>query len=606
MKRTPTRATKLAIEALEDRWLLSAGFLDPTFGGDGLVATNFKTPDSFDRAWDVAVYPGSSSADDGKVVAVGTTVTNILKNGTWDYDFALARYNPDGTLDATFGQGGKVATSLGTNTDVAYAVELVGSKILVAGATAGSGIAVARYNDNGSLDSTFGNNGKVLTKVGGGGAGYAMKVAASGKIIVAGVDGTGALAVARYTANGGLDPTFGKNGVATTTGLGIGFAGGLEVAITPASVGATDAGKIVVVGSGGLARFTTAGVLDVTFDNDGLLSIPPSSSMPSVAIQSDGRIVVSESVRGVHPDLEIQLLRVNLNGTLDTSFDGDGQVTVSRPGTQYTTSVAIQPDGKILVAGDEWPLFAGSQTTGNFFVARFTADGQPDPTYGNGGIGLSAENNLQWGGQPNVEMALQENGKVVACGWTYTVAPTGGYVSDFAVARFLSDDALHATAVAPKPTSETLSLTQAQPLLTEALTRWQAAGGDTASLTGLNIRIADLGGTTLGLASGNTIWLDDNAAGWGWFYPTPGDDSKFTTPGNQGEMHRIDLLTVLMHEIGHLLGHDHEADGVMAETLTAGTRSALNSNAAASRSAADMPFAFLTDERSTDLHADGH
>ena len=82
-----------------------------------------------------------------------------------------------------------------------------------------------------------------------------------------------------------------------------------------------------------------------------------------------------------------------------------------------------------------------------------------------------------------------------------------------------------------------------------------------------------LGGATLGLATDHTIWLDDNAAGWGWFLDrTPWEDSEFTTPGNQGEQYRMDLLTVLEHEIGHLLGHDHEEGGAMQETLDAGTR----------------------------------
>jgi hypothetical protein len=92
-------------------------------------------------------------------------------------------------------------------------------------------------------------------------------------------------------------------------------------------------------------------------------------------------------------------------------------------------------------------------------------------------------------------------------------------------------------------------------------------------LVGIDIQIADLGGATLGLASGHTIWLDDNAAGWGWFLDaTPADDSEFLTPGDQGEQDRMDLVTALMHEIGHLLGHEHEDDGVMAPTLASGER----------------------------------
>jgi hypothetical protein len=110
-------------------------------------------------------------------------------------------------------------------------------------------------------------------------------------------------------------------------------------------------------------------------------------------------------------------------------------------------------------------------------------------------------------------------------------------------------------------------------LLTEALARWQSAGYDVSSLTNIDLRIADLPGNTLGQAQGLTITLDANAAGWGWFVdPTPRSDSEFFTPGNQGEQNRMDLLTVLGHELGHLLGHDHDDGGVMAETLAAGVR----------------------------------
>lgn len=132
---------------------------------------------------------------------------------------------------------------------------------------------------------------------------------------------------------------------------------------------------------------------------------------------------------------------------------------------------------------------------------------------------------------------------------------------------------LLAAALPSNSVEQSLTPTDYQPLVAEALRRWDAAGVDTSALVGLNIQVANLSGSTLGLASGNTIWFDDNAAGWGWFIDaTPDDDFEFTTPGNQGEMNRMDLLTVVMHELGHVLGHNHADDGVMAETLAAGVR----------------------------------
>ena len=122
-------------------------------------------------------------------------------------------------------------------------------------------------------------------------------------------------------------------------------------------------------------------------------------------------------------------------------------------------------------------------------------------------------------------------------------------------------------------TATSITVSQVQPLLSEAIARWAATGVDTSILNNMQVAITDLPGRELGFASGHTIYLDDNAAGWGWFVDaTPGNDSEFTTPGNQGEQHRMDLLTVLEHEVGHLLGYDHDEGGVMAETLSAGER----------------------------------
>jgi hypothetical protein len=173
--------------------------------------------------------------------------------------------------------------------------------------------------------------------------------------------------------------------------------------------------------------------------------------------------------------------------------------------------------------------------------------------------------------------------------------PSGAYLADFVtvgsggldtpilmtftdtdpVTLAYTGDHLLADAARLPAGTESLHASQVQPFLAEAERRWQLAGADTTTLQGIAIRIAELGGRTLGLADEvhHTIWLDDNAAGWGWFVDkTPWNDSEFTLPGNQGEQHRMDLLTVLDHELGHMLGYEHSQTGVMRDTLPAGTR----------------------------------
>lgn len=131
------------------------------------------------------------------------------------------------------------------------------------------------------------------------------------------------------------------------------------------------------------------------------------------------------------------------------------------------------------------------------------------------------------------------------------------------------------TAVAAAPTTahNLLRAGQVQPLLTEALARWQAAGVDPSAPHGIDVRIADLGGQTTARADGGVIWLADDVAGRVWFVDrTPQTDPDFTRRGNQGEVNRVDLSTVLGHKIGRLLGYDRGEGGAMAETLAADER----------------------------------
>jgi len=190
--------------------------------------------------------------------------------------------------------------------------------------------------------------------------------------------------------------------------------------------------------------------------------------------------------------------------------------------------------------------------------------------------------------------ALQ--GKNVKGTWTlqvYNNSISTGKVNSWSViaTHATGGGALTASSSPAVSSTEALSQAEVQPLVNEAIARWEATSLTAAQvdlLRSVTFQIADLGGTTLGLESGTVITIDDNAAGWGWFVDTtPSDDSEFRKPGDQGEQNHMDLLTVVMHEMGHVLGLDHETKGVMQETLNPGTRM--------SPSRLDLYFAGLED-----------
>jgi len=334
----------------------SNGHVDKQFGDNGRVLTHFGGPETGDIAYAVAID------SIGRIVVVGYSTANV------DSDFAVARYNPDGTLDTTFDSTGKVLTDFG-GSDAATAVAIDwNDKIVVAGYSDAGGtadFAVVRYNVDGTLDTTFNASGRVLTDLRVGSLDYttAAIIQSDGKIVVGGVSEAGGMvndfALVRYNPNGSLDLTFNATGKVLTD-----FSGSGSYDVLQALAVQLD-GKIVAVGDSNasgrarfaFARYTTTGILDDTFNATGkVLTAFASgdSSAQAVAIQPDGKIVAVGYVEFPnieHRGFDFALARYNTDGTLDPTFNSTGQVVTDIGRGDVAYDVGIQSDGKIVVAG---------------------------------------------------------------------------------------------------------------------------------------------------------------------------------------------------------------------------------------------------------------
>jgi uncharacterized delta-60 repeat protein len=350
------------------------GTLDTSFNGTGMVTTPFGNSD--DIALSVAIQ------GDGKIVVAGDSIT-----GT-SYDFALARYNPDGTLDTSFNGTGKVTTDVGSSTETGHSVAIqADGKIIVAGTSAvgfAYVFAVVRYNSNGSLDTTFNGTGKVITAIGGtNDQGFSVAIQADGKIVVAGLSAFNSqddFAIVRYNNDGSLDTSFNGTGKVTTA---IGSSHDMAF-----SVALKDDGKIIAAGKSltesyydfAVVRYNSDGSLDTSFNGTGKVTTAIGSADDNgncVAIQGDGKIVVAgTSLIGSSNDFAV--VRYNSDGSLDGAFNGSGKVTTDITGLDNASSVALQGDGKIVVAGG-----TSSGSNYDFAVVRYLescAAATPTPT----------------------------------------------------------------------------------------------------------------------------------------------------------------------------------------------------------------------------------
>jgi uncharacterized delta-60 repeat protein len=382
------------------------GDLDPTFDGDGISIADFG---GFEVAKDAVLEP------DGDIVAAGYRGYPVS-------DFIAIRVTSVGAVDPGFDGDGLATAGFGADDEgEAVAIGPDGT-LVVAGHTDAGGnprnFALALFDgagaSAGTLTSDFGQSERAR----------AVQVQGDGRIVVTGDTTANNFAVARYTTAGSLDLGFDGDGLATTTfgGSDLSF----DIAVQPdgkiVAAGFTDAGPNP--DDFALARYNEDGSLDTSFDGDGRIvtDFGASDRAFTVAVGPDGRIVAAGQTTGGSNPTNVALARYHADGSLDTTFGGDGKVVSDFGFNEEAGSVAIQADGKIV---------AGLSST-DLRVLRYRSDGALDPGFSGDGL---ASTNL--GGTSRVlDVVIQPDGKIVGVGDTNI----GGNPSNAVFVRYEGGD----------------------------------------------------------------------------------------------------------------------------------------------------------------------
>ncbi len=456
------------VVALEERLAPAAGALDLSFNGTGKQTVTFDPAFNNVAAYAVAVQP------DGKLVVVGSALRPSAVANSIASDFAVTRLNSDGSLDTSFNGTGRQTVSFDpgpAESDSAVAVAIrPDGKLVVAGNLAHFGgpgrgqFGVARLNPNGGLDATFDGDGKqtvsFATSDTTGGFATGMALQADGKVVVVGTCGrtVGAnvsrdFAVARLNEDGSLDTSFDGDGRQS-----VAFDLGGASPDTANAVAVQADGKIVVAGSAGrgdfmdlntdfaVARLNPDGSLDTTFDGDGKQTVPfdlggrNADTANAVAIQADGKVVLGGTVETPPSGIDTQfaVVRLNADGGLDTTFNSTGKrVAVDQITGPFaeTKALALQADGKIIVAGNAY-----GPASIDFALVRLNPDGDFDASFGGGGVTIP----FDLGGQnlradKSYGLAIQPDGNIVLVGSAQVTPAGANYGSTIAIARLIGD-----------------------------------------------------------------------------------------------------------------------------------------------------------------------
>ena len=388
----------------------AAGSLDQSFGKGGKVTTSFNS--------NVFVADAVLQAD-GKIVVIATIGGN----------FGVVRYLSTGILDTTFGHNGVAQAAPGNGESSAASVALqADGKIVVAGtaSTIEGGVttpefAVVRFNPDGSLDTTFGAGGQVTTGLGFPNVGEAVLIEPDGKILLGGTlepVGRGQpfrTALARFNSDGSLDATFGKGGTVVVAAIG---------GVTTLAEDA--AGNIFALNGNLIAEFSPAGSLDSTIT---AAEITVSSQGGADSFQSNGGYLFAEEVAigaARNKDDDTQVVRFTATGQVDSTFNSpifDFSGEGGSSNLDVSGAIAIQSNGQIVVGGGHSHNFANNL----FALARLNPGGTLDSTFGTGGV---VTTNL--GGNDSVNaVIIQSDGKIVAIGGA-------GNFNELALARYLA------------------------------------------------------------------------------------------------------------------------------------------------------------------------
>ena len=366
----------------------AGGALDRSFGGDGTVVTDVLHG-AFDTAYAVAQQPN------GKIVVAGFAETQSGER------FLVLRYRTDGKLDKTFGTDGRLLTSFGGSFQQARDVVVTDAGIVVGGTANVNGrtaIALARYSLDGSLDPSFGNGGKVLAHVTSESmdTGSALLALPDGDLLVAGstlspTNSPSDFAVARFDGSGTLEPGFGSGGFAT-----VDFSGRSDRA---AAIARTPGGDVVLAGVSevdrdsdfALAELDDTGTPVPGFGSGGEVrtgfggGTPMPAEALDVAALANGKIIACGSAfQGpMIREHDAALVRYLSDGTPDASFGAGGRriLDVGNPGgDDIATSLTVQSNGKIITAGTTsikvW------MNDHRFAVTRYRTDGSLDSSFG--------------------------------------------------------------------------------------------------------------------------------------------------------------------------------------------------------------------------------